>query len=206
MNKAVKRSVTVILLIALSIASGFGIQQLYYAVQNKNYPLAYTEYVEKYCDMYGVPQEVVYAVIKVESNFRYDAESYKKARGLMQLMPGTYEWLCKKEGIDPEKQSIDDPETNIRIGTCYLAYLYNEFEIWDTVYAAYNAGHGIVRQWLADEEYGKNGHLIKIPYPETSSYVKKISDAQKVYEKILSRKGAAGSSQTDAPPATDTGR
>ena len=77
---------------------------------------------------------------------------------------------------------------NIRMGTCYLAYLYNEFEIWDTAFAAYNAGHGIVRQWLADSKYGKDGHLINIPYSETSAYVKKVSSAMEAYEKILERK------------------
>ena len=46
MKQAIKRSVTAIILVALAIASGYGIQQIYYAVQAKNYPLAYTEYVE----------------------------------------------------------------------------------------------------------------------------------------------------------------
>ena len=188
MKQAIKRSVTAIILVALAIASGYGIQQIYYAVQAKNYPLAYTEYVEKYSKQYDVPEAAIYAVIKVESNFVYNAESYKKARGLMQLMPGTFEWLCKREGLDPGEHSIDDPDMNIRMGTCYLAYLYNEFEIWDTVFAAYNAGHGIVRQWLADSKYGKDGHLIEIPYSETSAYVKKVSSAMEAYEKILSKK------------------
>ena len=187
MKQAIKRSVAAIVLVALAIASGFGIQQLYYAIQDKIYPTAYSEYVDKYSEQYGVPKDIIYAIIKVESNFRYDAESYKKARGLMQLMPGTYEWMCGREKIDPGAYSIDDPEMNIRIGTCYLAYLYGEFEIWDTVFAAYNAGHGIVRQWLADEQYGKDGHLTNIPYPETASYVKKVSDARQIYEKILQR-------------------
>ena len=185
MKQAVKRSAVAIILVALAISAGFLIQKLYYAVQNKNYPKGYSEYVEKYSAQYNVPEEVIYAVIKVESNFVYNARSYKSAHGLMQIMPGTYEWLGGKEGIDPDAQSIDDPEINIRIGTCYLSYLYGQFEIWDTVFAAYNAGHGIVRQWLSDERYGKDGHLINIPYPETASYVKRVSSAKAVYEKLL---------------------
>ena len=189
MKKALKRSIAAIVLIALAIASGFGIQQLYYAIQNKNYPTAYSEYVNKYSEMYDVPKDVIYAVIKVESNFRYDAESNKKARGLMQLMPGTYEWVCGKLGIDPEAQSIDDPETNIMVGTWYLSYLSKEFVVWDTVFAAYNAGQGTVRVWLDDERYGKDGHLINIPFSETAAYVKKVSNAREVYIKILERSG-----------------
>ena len=187
MKQALNRSIAAVILVALAIASGFGIQQLYYAIQNKNYPTAYSEYVDRYSEQYNVPKDVIYAVIKVESNFVYNAQSYKNAHGLMQIMPGTYEWMCQREGIDPEAHSIDDPEINIRIGTCYLAYLYGEFEIWETVFAAYNAGHGIVRQWLSDEQYGKDGHLINIPYSETASYVKKVSDAREKYIKILQR-------------------
>lgn len=192
MKQALNRSIAAVILVALAIASGFGIQQLYYAIQNKNYPTAYSEYVDKYSKQYNVPKDVIYAVIKVESNFAYNAQSYKNARGLMQIMPGTYEWMCQREGMDPEAYSIDDPEINIKIGTCYLSYLYNEFEIWDTVFAAYNAGHGIVRKWLSDEQYGKDGHLTDIPYSETSSYVKKVSSARQTYIKILQRKGEIG--------------
>lgn len=185
MKEAVRRSIVVIILIALAVAAGFGADRLFSAIQSKNYPRAYSEYVQKYAQMYGVPESVIYATIKVESDFKYDAESYKSARGLMQLMPGTFEWLCEKEGIDPESVSIDDPEINIRIGTKYLSYLYGEFEIWDTVYAAYNAGHGVVRNWLADEKYSKDGHLTDIPYSETASYVKKVADAREIYEKLI---------------------
>lgn len=187
MKEAVKRSVVVIILIALAVAAGFGADKLFSAIKSKNYPRAYSEYVEKYAKEYGVPKDVIYAVIKVESDFKYDAESYKSAKGLMQLMPGTFEWLCQREGLDPEEQSITDPETNIRLGTCYLSYLYGEFGIWETVYAAYNAGQGTVRTWLEDERYGKDGHLIEIPYSETASYVKKVADAREIYADLISR-------------------
>ncbi|MBQ1848708.1 MAG: lytic transglycosylase domain-containing protein [Clostridia bacterium] len=185
MKEGIKRSIAVIILLALAVAAGIGADRLFSAIQSKNYPRAYSEYVQKYAEQYGVPESVIYATIKSESNFRYDAESYKSARGLMQLMPGTFEWLCEKEDIDVSTVSIDDPEMNIRMGTKYLAYLYGEFEIWETVYAAYNAGHGVVRSWLADEKYGKDGHLTDIPYSETASYVKKVSDARQIYEKLL---------------------
>ena len=187
MKEAIKRSIAVIIILGIAVAAGFGADRLFSAIQSKNYPRAYSEYVTKYAKTYGVPESVVYATIKVESNFRYDAESYKSAKGLMQLMPGTFEWMCEKEGIDPESVNINDPETNIRIGTKYLAYLYGEFEIWETVYAAYNAGPGTVRNWLADEKYAKDGHLTDIPYSETASYVKKISNARSIYEKLLAK-------------------
>lgn len=163
------------------------ISDLYYAILVRTHPVKYSEYVDKYSEKYNVPKDIIYAIIKTESGFRYDAVSSAEARGLMQLMNDTYEWLCRREGIDPAEYSVTDPETNIMLGVSYIAYLYDEFGVWDTVYAAYNAGHGIVRKWLSDEQYSKDGRLVNIPFKETSSFVKKVRTARAVYAEILKR-------------------
>ena len=49
------------------------------------YPMRFSTAVQKYSSMYGVEKELVYAVIKCESNFKVDASSYAGAKGLMQL-------------------------------------------------------------------------------------------------------------------------
>ena len=163
------------------------VSDLYYAILLRTHPVKYSEYVDKYSKKYNVPKDVIYAVIKTESGFRYDAVSSTNARGLMQLMEETYEWLCGREGLDPAEHSITDPETNIMLGVSYIAFLYDEFGVWDTVYAAYNAGQGIVRKWLADEQYGKDGRLVSIPFKETSAFVIKVRNARAVYAEILKR-------------------
>lgn len=185
MKKAVLRSVVAILLIAAAIGAGFLAERIYGNIRSRSYPRSYSALVTKYSDEYGVPKDVIYAVIKVESGFSPSAESPKGAIGLMQLMPSTYEWLCGKVGVEYDEEKITDPETNIKCGTYYLSYLYNEFAVWETVYAAYNAGQGTVREWLATEEYSKDGHLTKIPYAETSRYVEKVSEAREVYLELL---------------------
>ena len=167
--------------------SGGNMNELYYLLLELTHPMNYSEYVDKYSEKYNVPKDVIYAIIKSESGFRYDAVSSKDARGLMQLLPETYEWLCGREGLDPEEHSITDPEINIMLGTSYLAYLYGEFGVWETVYAAYNAGQGIVRKWLEDEQYGKDGLLVNIPFTETKLFVKKVSNARQTYALLLQR-------------------
>lgn len=151
----------------------------------KNFhPVKYSEFVTKYSAQYNVPEPIIYSVIKTESSFRTDAKSHKGAIGLMQITPATFDWLCTKTGEDSNPGLLYDPETNIRYGTYYLSLLYSEFQVWDTVYAAYNAGRGKVNEWLSQDEYNNHGRLKNIPYPETSEYVKKVKKTAQTYERL----------------------
>ncbi len=185
MGKAVKRSVLVILLLITSIMAGYITDSILTKNEKAEYPLLYSDYVETYSEMYDVPQEIVYAVIKTESDFDPNAISSIGAIGLMQLVPATFEWVCGKENIEYTAENIKNPEVNIRCGVYYLSYCYSQFEIWETAYAAYNAGCNRVKQWVLDENMAENGHLTDIPYSETRNYVKKVSSARLKYEKIL---------------------
>lgn len=157
-------------------------------IEKNTYPRTYSEFVQKYSDEYGVPESVIYAVIKAESNFDKNAVSSSDppALGLMQLTEETYEWVSSyllKETVSAF--SIYDPDTNIRNGTRYLAYLYGRFENWDTAFAAYNAGPGNVKKWLEDPECSDNGETLKyIPFKETRNYVKKVNDFKDHYDKL----------------------
>lgn len=148
------------------------------------HPTKYSEYVTKYSAQYNVPEPIIYAVIKTESSFRPDAKSQKGAVGLMQITPATFEWLCMKTGEEANPSLLYDPETNIRYGTYYLSLLYGEFQVWDTVYAAYNAGRGRVNEWLSTPEYNNHGRLKNIPFKETADYVKKVAKKAEIYEKM----------------------
>ena len=157
-------------------------------IEKQTYPQKYAEFVEKYSDAYGVPETIIYAVIKAESNFDRTAVSSAEppALGLMQLQEETYKWVASyllKE--TPSAFDIYDPETNIRNGTRYLAYLYGRFGNWDTVFAAYNAGPGNVSEWLEDSEYSSDGETLKyIPFKETRGYVEKVNRFRETYERL----------------------
>lgn len=140
---------------------------LYFLV-DYGYSLKNRESVEKYCHLYNVDVYVVFATIKTESSHNPSAVSDAGAIGLMQIMPSTAEWLCEKNGIIYSKEKLFEPDFNIRFGVAYYAYLSEIFE-GDMVFAAYNAGEGVVREWIA------NGVTVeKIPYPETKRYIEKV--------------------------------
>ncbi len=184
-----KRTIAIVIILIIAALVGF----LYLGVEQKileiTHPTEYTEFVEKYSEVYSVPKEIIYAVIKTESSFRSDAVSDKGAIGLMQITPDTYAWLCTKDSFDSDSADmLYNPEINIRAGTLFLSLLYTEFGIWDNAYAAYNAGRSRVAGWLASPEYNDNGRLVNIPFAETASYVEKVSEAVKIYTELYNGK------------------
>lgn len=155
--------------------------------EQRAYPRRYSAYVSKYCNEYGVPETIAYAVIKTESDFDKNAVSSSDppALGLMQLTQETYEWVSLLLHEDPSAFEIYDPPTNIRYGIYLLSFLYRRYENWDTVYAAYNAGLGRVDNWLNDPNYSKDGKtLYNIPFAETRNYVKKVNKSREIYERL----------------------
>ena len=184
-KKALFRSAVIVSILILSILTGLLFQIIWDHVDRKSHPREYSDYVETYAAEYGVPEAVVYAVIKTESGFSSGAVSDAGAVGLMQIMPDTFHWLLTmtKESLD--SGMLYDPQTNIKYGTYYLSYLYLRYGSWDEVFAAYNAGHGKVDEWLADEDcIDENGKLAQIPYEETRNYVKKVNKAIDVYTRL----------------------
>ena len=189
-----KTNYGLVVLVVLIIAVIFGfIFDIVCTVIEKNVyprPDEYAPFVEKYSSEYGVPEELVYAVIKTESSFNSSAVSSKGAIGLMQMMPSTFEWLTKDVLRDHLSSGmLYDPETNIKYGTYYLSRLYNRFGDWDTALAAYNGGEGNVSDWLADSRYTKDGKKLiidNIPkeFAETKNYVKKVNKAFEKYKTL----------------------
>lgn len=184
-KKAMQRSAAIVIILALSVLSGFLYNMIWTRVDRVRYPREYSEYVSEYSVAYGVPEHIIYAVIKTESDFVSNAVSSAGAVGLMQLTPDTFEWIAmlRKETIDVGM--LYDPGTNIEYGTYLLSYLYMRYNRWDTVFAAYNAGITRVDGWLDTPEYvGKNGELTVIPYEETEKYIQKVNDAMDVYRRL----------------------
>ncbi len=150
------------------------------------YPQKYSDKVDIYSKQYGIESSLVYAIIKCESNFNADAISHAGAYGLMQITKDTYEWAAKREkdGEYTDK-SLFDPDTNIRYGCAIYSIFQNEFGDPTICLAAYNAGRGRVKNWLADKNYSADGKTLdKIPFAETNTYVKKVLRTQKIYQLI----------------------
>ena len=188
--------ILIVALLVLVNALFFG--AIYYG--GNNYPINYIEEIQKYSDEYGVDPKVVLAIMRVESNFKSDATSKVNAKGLMQILPDTAKHIAKLMQVDVNSLDLNDPETNIKIGTYYIKYLTQNFSNMDTVYAAYNGGIGSVNTWLKDAKYSNDGvTLYNIPSSETKHYVYKVNKALKAYEilygKEFSKKKTKGFSK-----------
>ncbi len=156
------------------------------AVLKKIYPIKYQEYVESCAQKYSLDKNLVYAVIKIESNFDETAVSHVGAKGLMQLMNVTAEDCNKKANFGytiPDDLFV--PERNIRLGCYYISQLMSIYGNMELAITAYNGGTGNVSKWLEDSELADGeGGLKKIPYEETRKYVKKVFKAFEMYNKI----------------------
>ena len=152
------------------------------------YPRHYIEIVEIEGQKNNLSEEFVFAVIKCESGFNPEAISYLDAKGLMQIMPDTFDWLQWRLGEELPEESLFEPETAIRYG-CYLyGYLKEKFGNEETAVAAYHAGDACVEEWLSDERYSDDGKTLKdIPYPSTKDYVAKVMRVKNIYQKLYNK-------------------
>ena len=149
------------------------------------YKKEYSEYVTKYASQYGVEENLIYALIKAESNFDPNAVSHQNAKGLMQLMQSTAQDLAKKSKIELNNENILDPDVNIQLGTQYIASLLNKYDCVEVALAAYNAGSGNVDKWISSGKIKADGSDIEnIPYKETNTYVRKIMRDYEIYKQL----------------------
>lgn len=151
------------------------------------YPLPHKELVYSMAAQYDVDPFLVFAIIRAESKYQTWAESPVGAKGLMQIMPDTADWIAGEMNLkDFEVEDLYDPETNIRLGCWYLSDLQEEFN--DNIpltAAAYNAGRGKVKQWLQEGKWkGGTDDIESIPFPETQRYVKSVLSNYRAYHAI----------------------
>jgi soluble lytic murein transglycosylase-like protein len=127
----------------------------------------YDEWIHDAATLYQIPEQLIRAVIKVESDYDPRAISVSGARGLMQLMPDTANRL--------EVRDIDDPRENIFGGVRFLRILANDFNgDLELTIAAYNAGgEAVIR-------YGGIP-----PFTQTRNYVVKVTQYYHRYRTIV---------------------
>lgn len=153
------------------------------------FPLQYETEIRAWSADYEVDPYLVMGIIRAESSFRTDAVSSAEAMGLMQITETTGKqvasWL---ELEDFRAEQLFDGACNIRLGTRYVQWLAEQFDgDVKNVLAAYNAGIGTVKGWLADSRYSSDGiHLETIPFRETADFVTRVMTYQSIY-RILYR-------------------
>jgi hypothetical protein len=134
----------------------------------------YDAYIAEASRLYAIPEALIRAIIKVESDYDPNVVSCAGAKGLMQVMP--YEE--KSEHID----HVFDPRENILAGTRMLRTKANHWngDLVLTI-ASYHAGVGAVTKY----------HGVP-PYATTQQYVKWVVKQYERYKRLALAHGGDG--------------
>jgi soluble lytic murein transglycosylase len=156
------------------------------AVQEVILPLRHDDIIRQQAEDKDLDPALIAGVIFAESHFR-DQTSQAGAKGLMQLMPGTADYIAEKSGgIAFVQGDLATPQVNIAYGSWYLRHLLDRYDGSEVLaLAAYNAGLGNVDGWLADG--GGQVRVADIPFPETRAYVRKVLEAREDYRREYKR-------------------
>ena len=141
------------------------------------YPRPFHDDVKRWSAARGIPEALVYAIMREESGFNPQIESWAGAVGLMQLMVPTAQGVSKEAGVSRvAKADLLRSGTNIQLGTQFLANLMAGYGDHPAVtIAGYNGGFGNVDRWLS--ERGKlplDLWVEEIPYGQTRHYTKRV--------------------------------
>jgi len=141
------------------------------------YPYAYRDVIDPVASAAGVDPLLILSLMRVESVYDVDAQSYVGARGLMQIMPFTAIRLARiMQDSQFEPTSLAEPEINIGYGSYYLRKLADYYKgNMLLAVAAYNGGPSSVDRWLTNFGNLEMDELIEtMSFRETRRYVKSV--------------------------------
>ena len=193
--------IIVLLILLLALLAAQNLMQAYIVQQQNareaayqkivdNHPIYYKDLIDQYAAENNLQPAFVAAIILNESSFRTDAESNVGARGLMQLMPDTAEWISGKLG--DSYYSFDhmwEAEQNIRYGCWYLNYLSKLFRGDPvTMASAYHAGQTTVTGWISDPAMSPDGLSLSLSGMKdgpTKTYAGRVTQAYAIYDALF---------------------
>jgi peptidoglycan lytic transglycosylase len=154
------------------------------------YPLGWRDALTAAAGRSSLDPFLVAAVVREESSFYPQARSRVGARGLMQLMPDTGRAVAQARQIPfPDAEVLDQPVTNLEIGTIFFGGLLREFGDARLAAAAYNAGPTRVREWWTNRKTDDLEVWVEqIPYNETRAFVKRVMLSWQEYQRVYGEK------------------
>ena len=159
------------------------------AVQEVKLPLRHEDVIRQQAADKSLDPALIAGVIYAESHF-IDQTSSAGAKGLMQLMPETADYIASKSGGTAFVQGdLATPQVNISYGSWYLRYLQEKYHgnVLLTL-AAYNAGEGKVDEWWREAaDRGERFRAADIPFAETREYVSRVQEARRAYRREYAR-------------------
>ena len=162
-------------LVAVAVAAAVGIgiavsSPIEDAIKELTLPLRHDDIIRQQARDKNLDPALIAAIIYRESKFR-DQTSEAGAKGLMQILPSTAEFVARKSGgTEFTEGDLANPQINISYGSWYLRYLLDLYDGNEVAaIAAYNAGHRRVDGWG-----GSDLELEDIRFPETQQYTRDV--------------------------------
>ncbi|MCX7965937.1 MAG: lytic transglycosylase domain-containing protein [Syntrophorhabdaceae bacterium] len=117
--------------------------------------------IYKVSKQHEIDYRLALAIIKIESNFKYDVVSPKGARGLFQIKPSLAKYIAKDAGVHWKGTgTLDEPEKNVKIGVFFFSRLLDDFDNVHLALNAYNIGPTKLKSIL-NEKNIYNGNFSK---------------------------------------------
>ena len=200
-----RRTLLLLILVAGLILAGTWVSGLVFSGQTESvllqraaaqeaiaqkHPFGFRELIEREAYANNLHPAFVAAIVLNESSFNPSAESYRGARGLMQVMPDTAQWVFGRIGGAAE-YSFDlmyNADLNVTYGCWYLAYLSNIFNGDPAlVAAAFHSGQTNVQNWVSNADDSADQQtlsLANLPEGNTKDYVEKVIKAFAAYRRL----------------------
>jgi len=136
-----------------------------------------------------VDPSVVFSIARQESGFNPNVVSPAQAYGLMQVTPSAAKYVTRKYGASYDLNRLkNDSVYNTTLGAAELGGLLEDYRgSYIMSFAAYNAGRGSLKKWVArygdprDPNVDAVDWVERIPYSETRNYVQRIMENLQVY-------------------------
>ena len=144
------------------------------------YPKAFAGIIDPLAAATGIPDHILYGLVREESYFDADIVSSAGAIGLSQLMPATAASVAR--GLRMTNPDLRDPATNLTIGARHLEDLLSSVDSPTKALLSYNAGMARLRQWeRASRGLPVDLFVESVPFAETREYVRKILVSSVMY-------------------------
>lgn len=155
------------------------------------YPLEFQDTIRTWAVRNRLPLHLVLGIIRQESAFDTQAQSWAGARGLMQLMPATARELAGKAGLDYTHEKLSDPAFNVQLGTTYFSQVMDMFDHnVELALAGYNGGpYRIKRLWKESGGRELDRFLESLDLEESKVYVKRILVLSDSYRQLYPMPG-----------------
>ena len=176
-------------ILVLSIGFGLAFDGIATAIEKKQYPLSprYANDIQRVSAEYGIPEVILWAIVRTESGFSSNLEGEDGGIGLMQLTSDEFA-MIQTDILKEAPQDaglLYDPAKNLSCGAAYLSFLYQRYGVWETVFAAFDAGTDAVDAWLANPDcVSELGTLKNIPNQKTARFVREVTEARELYIKL----------------------